>query len=158
MEIRDAVKSLNLLEIEMPKLVQNAARSALHAGRMAATKDFISRGIGRKIWGGGGRFKKDLSGARLIINRVKFRGPKEGPWSSGISAKGLAAIVQTGGKTRSHFIRQRKGITLKKPIWHPGSQMQADPFLEKAVPVMEREYPVKLNSAIEKFKRKAGLT
>lgn len=158
MEIKEAVKSLNLLELELPRLVQNAARSALHAGRMAATKAFISRGLGRKIWGGGGRFKRDLSGARLIINRVKFKGPKVGPWMSGISAKGLAAIVQTGGKTRAHFIKKRKGITLKKPVWHPGSQMQADPFLEKAVPVMEREYPTKLNRAIESYKRKMRLT
>lgn len=158
MEIEEAVKKLNLLELEMPKLVQSAARSALHAGRMAATKYFISRGLGRKIWGGGGRFKRDLSGARLIINRVKFTGPKAGPWLSGISAKGLAGIIQTGGKTRAHNISKRKGILLKKPIWHPGSQMQADPFLEKAVPVMEREYPIKLNRAIESYKRKARLT
>lgn len=158
MEIKEAVKKLNLLELELPKLVQNAARSALHAGRMAATKDFISRGVGRKIWGGGGRFKKDLSGARLIINRMRLKGPKEGPWHTGISAKGLAAIVETGGKTKAHFIRRRSGIILKKPIWHPGSQMQRDPFLQKAVPVMEREYPAKLNRAIEKYKRKVGLS
>jgi hypothetical protein len=157
MEIGEAVKQLNLLSLEMPRLVQNAARSALYSARAAATKDFVSKGVGRAIWGGGGKWKRNLAGARLIINSMKFRGAKEGPWDTGISVKGLAALVETGGKTREHLIKKRNGKALKTPIRHPGSRFQRDPFLERAVPVLNREYPSKLNRAIEKFKQKAGL-
>lgn len=162
----NAAKALNLLDLELPKLRENAVRAALNSARNAAVKYFMSRGVGRRIWGGGGRFKKDAKSVRRIINRVRLKKLGASDFETGLHAHGMAALVETGGRTKAHTIRGRRGLlkfqgpegtVYTRVVNHPGSQMQRDPYLERAVPVLNREYPSKLESGIERFKRKLKL-
>jgi len=97
---------------QMHRLMGNALRRAASRIRTAASKAIRSKGVGRTLWGGGGRFKKNVKGSRALlkIGKVERSG---GTTSITITAKGFPALMEQGGRTKAHIIESQRTRRLR---------------------------------------------
>lgn len=126
---------LEKYERELPKANVRALRRGLHFARNLALERFRSTGIGRSIFGDRkGRSKaRSLSGLRPIVTRSRVRSRGGGILEGGIVARGIAGLMETGGRTKAHLIKRRRGKLLSRAIHHPGSRIPRSPVLAGAV-------------------------
>ena len=128
-------------------------RKALSAGRKEAIDGYRGTGVGRALWG---KTTRQQSGVPPIILKLsppaRFSRTHHG-FIGGYAAKGMAALIETGGRTKRHLMRPVKGDFLVfdgragTVFWgggtHPGGPVGRDPQLQKAMDkAAERMVPV----------------
>lgn len=92
-----------------------------------------TKGVGRALWGA------KRKGATLMVRTAPIRKVGTG-WKTGVHLKGLAAMMELGGRTEKHPIKgnlsflgthQWAGRTIRtQEVNHPGSPIPATPTLE----------------------------
>lgn len=128
-------------------LVPSAAstmRDRMFDVRKRAERAIEGTPLGRALWGA--RAKPDAPGLFLNITETKT-----GATKIGLVLRGLAAMQETGGKTKPHTIRPRRGDFLvfdvggatvfAREVEHPGSEIAKRPVasstFDKALPGIE---------------------
>lgn len=140
----DAIRAFGK-DIDRP--IINAIRRGLTYARTLAVDGYRQRGVMRRVFG------VKPSGARALIKRTRV--VKRGDvYTGGLTAKGLAEIQETGGRTKPHTIapKNAKRLAFQTPaglvviagsVQHPGATHPAMPSLraaiEKAAPRMAEE-------------------
>jgi hypothetical protein len=143
-----------------------AIRRGLKPGKDFATQEFRSSPIGRSIFGGRKR-AKGIRTQGLIATSVRRK--SEAVFEGALRAKGLAGLVDSGGKTLPHAIkaapgkrlvfqatgrkffgigRKRTGLIAVSSVKHPGGRVAKRPFLRRA---MERAVPT-INSEVSRVR------
>jgi hypothetical protein len=135
---------------ELLRLSGIAIEKHAKTAREAAVRAFVSRGIGKGIFG------RNDSGAWKIItlSPIKVSG---GSVSVTLAAGGLAGMQETGGHTRPHEIRPKRAkmlvfavaggfgfggdMAFAKVVHHPGGVVHKHPAL---VPAAEKIMPLAL--------------
>lgn len=149
----------------MPKKLPNAVRSGMGKGLRFAAADaqsaFAQSGIGRGLLGKGdfGPVSGFARASKSLI-RSETRVMPNGSVVGKLIAVGMAALRETGGRTKPHVIKvgSNKGaLTLKgfiKPfamsVHHPGSKIPAHPYLEAALRRNEARIRQEIERAITK--------
>jgi ribosomal protein L5 len=139
---------------EQPKAELNALRRSSAYIRRQTIKAFTATGVGRAIYGvaavrGKARGRTKALKVVFPMPRVEAR---DAGWMLSLTLKGFAALTEIGGRTKPHAIESRDGVlTFKvngsekfgKKVKHPGSQMPAQPYLQRAadasLPVLQKE-------------------
>lgn len=152
------------------KAITLGARAGLRIAYRDATKRFASRGLGRRIWGrdvtgAGGIRKRSNLGAFVRLQRVKWipRG-----LVSAIHLKGLAAMVEMGGRTKPHQIPKRPtrdvlafvsgGTTVfARKVQHPGAAVSRDPFARPALESNAGQIAAKIDERLQASLNREGV-
>jgi len=85
----------------------NAIRRVLTSIRADAKTRIPADGLGRKIWG------KKASGLNALLKRVAVRTSGDS-FSGGLEVKGLAGLIEQGGRTTEHRISAWRGRVLAR--------------------------------------------
>lgn len=124
----------------IPQPIERETKNAIRRGqnrlRTAVGEEFRSHGVGRAIFAEG--FKKGALKTILAREKVKKIGEV---FEVGLRIKGIAAIVETGGRTLPHGIgasgkilsNPATGFFARGPVNHPGSRFASDDFAGRAV-------------------------
>ena len=117
----------------MQRTIRNAFRRGANRIGADAKKRFRGRGVGR-IWA------KRVKGLPISVGRARIT---EGSAEIDITAKGLAALQETGGRTKPHAIKPRSVKALAfsaggkhvfaRSVRHPGSQIARIPSVDQAL-------------------------
>jgi len=164
----EAARAFRLFDDKLQrKVIGNAIRRGVRAAAAAALKRVRERGLGRALWTNRNSKRKGISGTPPLIvraSRVKRSGPT---WSAGITAHGVAALIQTGGRIKPHKITAKlaKRLVFKlgdrwiatKSVRHPGASVQAQPFLEQAAREAESTVAKAGQEGIAAALREAGI-
>ncbi len=153
-------KALRGIGKDLDRERANALRRVVRRARGAAVTALRQRGVGRALWG----HKLGKSGATLALKTTRV--VRSGTvMSAGIQAKGLAAFVEAGGRTKQHIIRPKLAGVLKLRVgsgfafarWarHPGSNIPAQPYLPAAVASARLGLPAELELAHRRAIKKA---
>ena len=131
--------------------VVKAFKKATSRARSATRRDIKRTSLGKKLWARG---KK--GGPKLSIGKAKITREGKGLVSQ-FTVKGMAAIIEQGGKTAAHTIKARSGGGLSFPgtnafagriikaeeVRHPGSIVRREesikPAVERALETFEGE-------------------
>ncbi len=139
-----AVKQLG---IEKDKEVPNGIRRMLSGWRNVVMKGYQARGIGRAVWA-----EKKLTTLREIVKRERVVRVGEG-WQAGLSIRGMAALMESGGRTLPHSIKSSSG-----KLWqHPGGRVPQVPAARDSVYAAEALLAVEMDKALTKAIKSAGL-
>jgi len=120
---------------DAPREQINAIRRAMTFARSIVIKRVRSTGVGRALWGRKG------SGARLMVPRQRVT-RSGGVIHGGLLLRGLAAMIDAGGRTLPHEIKPKKARVLANTVSgffsatavrHPGSRIAAEAFSEAAM-------------------------
>jgi hypothetical protein len=117
------------------KIIRPSLERRANDARKEAVKAFVSRGIGRGIFG------RNDSGAWKMI-RLSPVVESGSNLSLKLSAVGFAALQETGGRIKPHRIQARKGgvlafvtggtLAFAKFVNHPGASVPKYPALQPA--------------------------
>lgn len=143
--------------LDVPILV--GLETGLASARAAAINRFISRGVGRRVFG------QKVKGAVGLIKVTPAR-MFGGRYVGALQARGLAAIQDQGGRTSPHTIapknakflvyRTKAGVlhVTDKPVHHPGAQHPAMPFLNEAIAGAAPRIATWIDREIQKYAAK----
>lgn len=126
----------------LDNVIKNALRRGAARVKKDAMADIGSRGIGRRIWG------KNSKGLKKVLRtgRVEKDGP--GGFAITLTARGIPAMIETGGKIAAHVIKAfRRGPTGKRllsfrksggsgavpEVQHPGARVPRRPWIQPAL-------------------------
>lgn len=87
--------------------IVNAIRRTITAIRTDAKNRIPEDGLGRAIWG------QNVIGLNKLIKRVVVRTVGDG-FTGGLEVKGLAGLIEKGGRTASHPISAWRGAVLAR--------------------------------------------
>lgn len=147
--LNSVATALRRIEAETDRTVTRAARRPLRDARKAAVDEFKRKGITRSVFG----HDPNPKGLEQLVRA--WAKARRGYYVVGLTAGGLASLVDRGGKTKAHTIAPRhKTRLMLKPsdrfvsgaVKHPGSRIPADPTTE---PLLKRTLP-KIETEIEK--------
>jgi len=115
-----------------PTAIMNGMRNWVRQVQRETVTAIRSKGVGRALWGVKGK------GARLMVKTVRVKRAGD-TYRSGVDLQGLAALMETGGKTKKHVItgnlsfpgtnKYAGNIVVTKRVNHPGSKIPATPSL-----------------------------
>lgn len=147
----------------LDNVMANTIRRGARRMKKRAIADIGSRGIGRRIWG-----KKPKGLEKILsIGRVQREGPAS--ISITLTAKGIPALIEEGGKTAPHKIKAfrrgpkgRRLLSFRKAggegavaeVQHPGSAVAKDPWIGPAGDAESPQTERELLAAVDVF---AGL-
>lgn len=133
-------------------------RAAVESAERKAESGFMERNPGKSIFSSPRAPKLDLSTAPI---RSRSASGFE------IRVRGMAALIETGGRTRPKKIRARTGRLLAfdgragrvfaREVNHPGSRIAKQGTTEKAVKELERTAPAMIDRALQEQVRARGL-
>jgi hypothetical protein len=108
--LKEAGTHLAAFAKAIPEVDRSTAVWGMKLAREVAIRKLRTRGIGRRLFGEGnaaaGRGKDLRGGLRILISIMKVEASAAGV-KTGLQAKGLAAILEEGGRTKKHVIRAR---------------------------------------------------
>lgn len=122
----------------LKRAITNGMKRGLGKGKAAGLKALRSSGVGRALWQ-----KRGSGTAPLIITVGKVR-QSGNDYTGSLQEKGMAAIIQKGGRTKRHK-EQRAG---ERSWFHPGSRIPANPHLEQAAAVAGAAIPVEIEIGV----------
>ncbi len=112
------------------KLLRDAFREEMKKARKDIVEGYKKTAIGSRIF-------KARGGPRLLVKTLRSRVQGSGAYEGGISVRGMAALIEEGGKTKPHPIRPKKRTLLKfdvgagtafaRRVEHPGSRVPKFP-------------------------------
>jgi hypothetical protein len=121
------------------RVLTNALRRTATGIRKGSMTRFRSRGVGRRIFGTK-KFRMKHSKGLLSVSRARDRGTHV---ELDVTAKGFAAIQESGGRTAPHVIKAKNapllvfrvpgGLVKAKEVQHPGATHPRMPHLGPAV-------------------------
>lgn len=164
----DAAAALRALGAKgLKRAITNGMKRGLSVGRAQALKDLRSKGVGRALWLRRNSKKKGISGTPPLVVTVGKVRQSGGEYSSSLQEKGMAALIEKGGRTKAHKI-QAKGSKLlhfgsggrwsfAKVVSHPGSMVQAQPHLARAAAAAGAAIPPQIDAGITAAIREVGL-
>lgn len=136
----------------------DAVRRGLKPGREFALQELRGTRLGQAIFGNRKKAAKGMVRQNLIGSSARRR--SETVFEGSLRAKGLAALIEKGGKTKPHKIkawrgkflvfkatgrsggflglRKRSGLIAVPAVNHPGAPVPREPFLRRS---MERAAP-----------------
>jgi len=135
------------------------------AVRTAAVTRLMERGIGFSVWGLG---KRGVTHARKYVKRLRV--VKVGDiFKAGWTISGLPALVEVGGRTKPHRIARHDGKPLRirvgggrwvtvKQVQHPGSRINARPFLAPTARAMQPAGLAELEASLVKAAQNVGIS
>lgn len=123
----------------LKRAIVNGMRRGLTKGKADALRAVRASGVGRVLWLARGR-----SGTPPLIVTASKVTQAGNSYKSALKEKGMAALIQTGGRTKRHK-EQRSG---QKSYFHPGSRVDASPHLEHAASVAESAIPTEIEIGI----------
>lgn len=146
--------------VEMDRPIINGMRRGLTHVRSLWVAEFKQRGVGRSVFGGK-RAKGKKDGARAIIKTTRVVKRGSGTYAGGLSVKGLAALQETGGRTKAHNIGKRGKVLAfegggfaRGPVKHPGSSIKKIPIghqmMERGAPRIAQEIDKGISADIAK--------
>lgn len=150
--VRGMSKALNKVGLPIVRRYTSLVRKEARTG-------YRGTSIGKKLWGRGKRTGSptlSLKTIRAVLSRT------ERAWVGGIKVKGMAAIMEQGGKTAPHIIRPRVSAYLYFPsrsgglikassVRHPGSQIRRYPVIQRAQKRTISEVRKSMETAISKL-------
>lgn len=115
----------------------NAIRRGMTFARGLVIERIRRTGVGRALWG------RKVKGARLMVPRQRVT-RSGNVIHGGLLLRGLAAMVEAGGRTQPHVILPKNAsiLALKLPggavafatkVQHPGSRIPAQPSAQAAM-------------------------
>lgn len=117
------------------KILRPSLEKRANEARREAVKTFVSRGIGRGIFG------RNAAGAWKMIKVSKVT-ESGGNLSLKMEATGLAGLQEMGGRIKPHVIKPKRGgvlafqmageLAFAKFVNHPGAQVKQVPALKPA--------------------------
>jgi hypothetical protein len=122
---------------EAPREQINAIRRGMTFARSLVIDRIRRTGVGRALWG------RKAKGARLMVPRQRVT-RSGNVIHGGLLLKGLAAMIETGGRTRSHVILPKNAgvlalklsggaVAFATKVVHPGSRIPAQPSAQEAM-------------------------
>ena len=140
-----------------PNLVANAIRRVVRSARTDGMNRMRSRGIGLAL------FRRRAFDLRQIVKTIRIR--QEGnAIIGGVEVKGIAALIEMGGRTLPHPIKPKLGtmLALKLPqgrvfaraVNHPGSRIPAQPSLRPALNAAMPRLATEIDEALAAAARK----
>jgi len=140
----------------LPQILENETKNGIRRGqnrlRTALFDEFRAGGIGRAIFG-----STKKGAAKTVIARERIQKNGE-TYEVGIRIKGIAAIVERGGRTMRHAIGQAgkilsnpaAGFFAKGQVNHPGAQMKRDDFAGRAVAKVRSAFRAEVEKGVAK--------
>lgn len=114
-------------------------RQELKLGRKKAVVGYHGSGLGRALWA-----KRRKGGPPLILksNPARFSRSGDG-FIGGFTARGMAGIIEAGGRTEEHLIKPKRarllvfegqsGLVFTKAVRHPGGPVRKNDALTDAM-------------------------
>ena len=157
---RRVARSLRRLWDEATKSYIKVLNRTLSRTRSEAIKLITSKGIGRRVFAKTGA----KTSARLLLKVKRFT-PKR--FSGSIVGRGIAALMETGGRLKPHTIQPRNakllswatagGAVFARSVKHPGAPVPKNPSIEPAL-VRAKEMAARdMDKAIASAARALGL-
>jgi len=149
----------------------NAFRRGLTFARGLLVNLYTTHGIGRSIFG------KKKGGMRLLIKRVKVQDDGN-RIKGGLEVRGIAALIELGGKTKAHEIRPKarwlafaptggrigsifgqeaRELVFAKLVKHPGSRIPKTPQAERALRESVPRINIQIGQAHQELINRLGL-
>lgn len=143
------MQSLKGFGPQVTKALSAAFQRELRKTRRIALASFRRTALGRRL-------PKAASAGMMGLSRVRR---EEGGFSATLSAKGLAGLTETGGRTRPHVIRPRKAGVLvasagmggrfyARIVHHPGGPVAVRPSLQPAAEGLTGRIAAEMREAI----------
>ena len=141
---QQASKALSDYEKQMRTAIVVPFRQSLKEGRKRIIESFKERGIGRGLWSGRGKLGKGGKRMKPVVKteRVRFSRSNQG-FVGGIRARGIAAIIERGGKLDAHEIKPNRkkflrfqtptGFAFAEKVHNPGSRIPKRPVIQKGL-------------------------
>ena len=135
-----------------------AMRSELKAGRKKAVAGYKKSGIGRAIF-------RRKGGVPLILksNPARFSSSGDG-FTGGFTARGMAALIETGGRTEEHPIKPKtagllvfpgkSGMVFTRHVNHPGGPVKKDDALQEAMNDVAHALGITLDTRFARLSRR----
>lgn len=124
----------SLVQLETVK----GMRQVLKTTRKKAIADYKKSGLGGALWG-----KRKRGGPPLILKSNTARFSKSGDgFTGGFTAKGMAGIIEKGGRTKGHDIEAKAsvlvfegktGLVFTQDVDHPGGPVKKNDALTDAM-------------------------
>lgn len=144
---RESANAIGKIAPGMEREVPNGIRRVLGFLRRLALTGYRSKGVGRAIWG-----EAKLTTLRPLVKRGRVVRVGSG-WTAGLEVRGLAALMETGGKTLAHDIKSKGGKLWK----HPGSRIPQNAAAVASLPAAEAQLLIEMDKAVTKAVIAAGL-
>lgn len=145
---QEAALAFGALPQQVNRQTRNAVRRSLSYWRKLTLGGVVERGIGKAIWG-----EKKLTSLRAIVKRdgdVEIN--SDGSVLGGLKITGIAALMETGGRTLPH------DITTHGKRWrHPGSNVPATPSAAPVVGEVGTRCRDEIDKGMSKAVADAGL-
>lgn len=146
-------RDIRILRKEIEKVALPAMRGFQAEVRKRARKGYKSTALGRALWGRGRTSNRSSSRPPLVLKTIRARlSGTQGGFIGGVSIRGIAALIETGGRIERHTIHGRpflyfnpKGggsLVRARTVRHPGAQVRKLPAVQSGMvrirPIVER--------------------
>lgn len=127
-------------------------------------KGFREKNPGRSIFR---RRRKGFAAPPLAVSVRSRRGQSPETYAFRLTVKGMAALIEKGGRTKAHRQVPKKakvlrfeasgGAVFAKQVQHPGSKLPRNPVAERAVKRVAAKLPANLDRSLQRAVTQAGL-
>lgn len=128
-EVADSLEKMQ--DRLVSKVISNAIRRGMRAGaKVGKLAVRQGTGLGAALWANRNSKRRGISGTPpLIVKPLRVRRSGD-TFTSGVEAKGIAALIDQGGNIKAHRIPGAFGH--KGGVMHPGSAVRQAQFMPTA--------------------------
>ena len=143
-------RDVRILRKEIDKVALPTIRGFQAEVRKRARKGYKGTSLGRALWGRG-RQRNRSSNPPLVLKTIRARlSASQGGFTGGVLVKGIAALIETGGRIERHTIHGKPFLYFEaggrlvraRSVKHPGAPVRRRPVvvsgLTRVKPIVER--------------------